>query len=366
MNNMCDYLIWRGDLSFKQDEFNEIDSLILARVSYLPFNKITLKKIETFKSISEKMEGLKDKDFKIKGDKPLIKLLGECDRFKDLEITNYVKTDDRKSEKQFGAVTIHLSDYELYISFLGTDGSITGWKEDFNMSFMDDVACQVEGKKYLQRINDKYPSKYIRIGGHSKGGNVSIYSAFTASNKVKDKIIKVYNYDGPGFSNNLINKYMDEELLKKIESFIPEESIIGRILNHEEKINIVKSSNKGIMQHDVYSWLLSGKKLIYADSVSNGSEDFDGTLKEWLSSTTREERKIFFDTVFDLFYSSEKNSFDEISKDFISTLPRMMRKYSGLSKAKKNNLSNMIGLFIKKYIDVFGRRGKLKIVKNKN
>ncbi|NMA61370.1 MAG: hypothetical protein GX956_05765, partial [Firmicutes bacterium] len=40
MANLFDYLHWRGDLTFEQVPFNDIDSLILSRLSYLPFDHI--------------------------------------------------------------------------------------------------------------------------------------------------------------------------------------------------------------------------------------------------------------------------------------------------------------------------------------
>ena len=149
----------------------------------------------------------------------------------------------------------------MYISFMGTDMTIYGWKEDFNMAFMENVPCQILGKKYLEDISKKYHNKKIRIGGHSKGGNVAVYSAITSSEKVKKRIVKVYNYDGPGFNKNIIDKYETDDILEKIETYIPQDSIIGRLLNHKEKKTIIQSIEKGILQHDIYSWQVLKKKL---------------------------------------------------------------------------------------------------------
>lgn len=229
MANIHDYLLWRGDLIFnRQFKFNEIDSLILARFSYLIFNKISMNSEETIESISEKMKNIDNNEFMYNGDKGLIIYLGKSERFKLLKVTDFIKNNDKETEKQFGAITIHLSEEEIYISYLGTDSTIFGWKEDFNMSFMDNVPCQIAGKEYLEKIAEKYPNKKIRIGGHSKGGNVAIFSAISVSKDIQNRIIKVYNYDGPGFNKNIIEKYENNEIISKIETYIPQDSVIRK------------------------------------------------------------------------------------------------------------------------------------------
>ena len=184
MASINDYLQWRGDIPItKNFPFNEIDSMILARFSYLRFDKIKIKKEETIESISKKMKILDNDEFHFNGDKELITYLGESNRFKSMLVTDFVKNNDKAAEKQFGAVTVHISNKEMYVSFIGTDSTIYGWKEDFNMAFMDSVPCQFAGKKYLEDVAEKYPEKSIRIGGHSKGGNVALFSGMTVRKK---------------------------------------------------------------------------------------------------------------------------------------------------------------------------------------
>ena len=276
MANINDYLLWRGDIPIsKKYQFNEIDSMILARFSYLIFNKIKMTKNETIETISNKMKNFDNEEFLYNGDKDLITNLGKSIRFKNMCVTDYVQTNDKEIEKQFGAITIHISDKELYISYIGTDSSIYGWKEDLNMAFMDNIPCQLAGKEYAVKISKKYSNKKIRIGGHSKGGNVAIYSAITIPKEIQDRIIKVYNYDGPGFSKAIINKYENDKIINKIETYIPQDSIIGRILNHKEKITIILSMEKSIWQHDIYSWQVLKDDLIKVEKNTNTSENID-------------------------------------------------------------------------------------------
>ena len=181
MANINDYLLWRGDIPISTKyKFNEIDSMILARFSYLLFDRITMKQVETIQSISKKMKDFDNGEFLYNGDKELITYLGESERFKNMLVTDYVKINDTKTEKQFSAITIHISSREMYVSYIGTDSTINGWKEDFNMAFMDNVPCQIAGTEYLEKVSKKHYNKKIRIGGHSKGGNVAVYSTLTS------------------------------------------------------------------------------------------------------------------------------------------------------------------------------------------
>ena len=353
MVNIHDYLLWNGNgLISKESPFNEVDSLVLARFSYLPLNLIDINEKESIKSISSKLASLDNDVFIYNGDKEFSIYIGDSFRFSNLIVTDYVKIDDKESEKQFGAVTIHLPNNEMYISYLGTDKTINGWKESFNMSFMENVPCQISGLDYLKKVAKKYPDENILIGGHSKGGNISIYSALLASRGVKDRIIKVDNFDGPGLNDIILLKYEDDDIINKMETYIPQGSIIGRLLNHKEKITICESDERGILQHDVYSWYVFKDELVKLDKNTKISEYLNSTVTEWLKSTTRDQREIFIDTVFELFWGSEVDSFDEIISSLTKTVPKILKKYSSLSDEEKKTVTDMIKLLISSYFNV--------------
>ncbi len=362
MANINDYLQWRGDLPINNKyKFNEIDSMILARFSYLRFDKIKLAKRETIESISKKMAKLTDNEFRYKGDKELITYLGQSERFKNMVVTDYEKTDKREFIKQFGAITIHISDKELYISFLGTDSSIIGWQEDFNMTFLSNVPCQIAGMDYLNKISKKYSEKKLRLGGHSKGGNVAIYSAIRASEEIQNRIIKVYNYDGPGLKKEILKKYLTEKIKRKMETYIPQDSIIGRLLIHKEKCRVVFSVERGIYQHDIFSWQVLKDDLIDIEQNTQKSEEIHRLVIDWLESTTNEQRKIFICTVFELFYSTEAQSFGEISRSLATSLPRILKKYGELEKTDKEVMIQMVKLFAKIYWGMVKERESLRL-----
>ena len=362
MANINDYIIWRGDIPIDEKyKFNEIDSMILARFSYLIFDRIDMSDSETIGSISEKMKDFPNEDFLYNGDKEMITYLGESTRFKNMKVTDYVMTNDKEAEKQFGAITIHNSDEEMYISYLGTDWTINGWKEDFNMAFMDKVPCQIAGKEYIEKVALKYPNKKIRIGGHSKGGNVAIYAGITASEEIKNRIIKIYNYDGPGFNKKMINKYANDEIVNKIETYIPQDSVVGRLLNHKEKTTISLSTEKGILQHDIFSWQVLKDDMLKSEKNTDNSEVIDKTLTDWLEVTTADQRKIVIDSAFEILYSTDAVSFGDITKNLPTSIPKILKRYGQLSKEDKDNITSMIKIIISSYRNVVKERegGKL-------
>ena len=56
MGNILDYLDWRGDLTFEQTPFNQVDNLILACFSYLDLDEIADVKNGNTLSVEELFE----------------------------------------------------------------------------------------------------------------------------------------------------------------------------------------------------------------------------------------------------------------------------------------------------------------------
>ncbi len=344
MPNINDYLKWRGDLTFNESPLNEVDNMILSRFSYLPFNKIDMKNKETIGSIVKKLTKLQKEDFNIGGDKPLVDNLNDCIRFKDLLVTDYIENNNKDSEEQFAAVTIHLNNEEMYLSYCGTDNTLVGWKEDFNLSFMQHIPAQIEGVKYLKKIANKY-NKKIHIGGHSKGGNVAVYSAVFVEKEIQDRIIDVTNHDGPGFDETIIETKEYKRILDKIYTYIPQSSIIGRLLEHEEKYKVVKSIEKGIMQHDIYSWQVLGTKIVQMKQVTNGSELINKTIKNWLKETTPEQRKNVIDILYNVIESTNAVTMREISSSRMKSVSKMMKSYRSIEEKDRKMINKVfVGL----------------------
>ena len=350
MSNICDYIKWRGDITLKESDFNEIDNLILSRFSYFPFDTI-IKDNEnvTIKELSERFSK-KDTDklpILWPDDIELFPLMGNSKRFGEMIATEFVNIIDIKEEKQFAAITILMPDNTIFVSFRGTDNTIIGWKEDFNMSFKSHIASQISAKKYLEEIAKKYPRKKIRVGGHSKGGNIAVYAAAFVNKSIKNRIIKVYNNDGPGFCEDVIMSKEYREILDKVHTYIPQSSIIGRLMNHEEKYTILESTQKGIMQHDLYSWEVLGKEFKKLKELTNSSEFIDKTLTNWLKNIEPEKREEVIEVIYKVFSTTEAHTIKDFKNNWFENSKTLLKSYSNLDKDTKKMLIETLNVLLK-------------------
>jgi len=361
MPNILNYLEFRGDLTFKQAELNEIDKIIFARFSYLPFNEIILDKKDSIETIAIKMKDLSLDKFIWKVDKEFIIKLGKTKRFKNLKVTDYKEVLDLQAEKQFAAVTICLPSRIRYISFRGTDMSLVGWKEDFNMSFMKDIPSQKEGVKYLNQIGKKYFGKLI-VGGHSKGGNIAIYSAIFCEDKVKRKIKEIINADGPGFDKSIITSENYLKIYERINTYIPQSSIIGRLLEHEGDYEIIHSTEKGLMQHDIFSWQIEGTKLKRIEKLTGESQFVNKVVRDWLQNTTPQQRENFVNIIYDVLISTDAKDFNDFGVDTLKKISAVIKSYKIIEREDRKEIEYMFKLFFESAIKTMkDRKREVKI-----
>lgn len=347
MPNIFDYLKWR-DIPIENVEFNEIDNLILSRVSYFPFDDI-LKENEkiTLREAYDRFNKLKKKGhFLQKEDKQLFLLLAKSIRFGEIFISNYINKIDQLEEKQFSAITFFLPDDTIYVAFRGTDDTLIGWKEDLNMSFTEFIPAQVDAVKYLEDVARKNTNKLV-VGGHSKGGNLAIYASVFCKESIKNRIIKVYNNDGPGFTKNIVDNIKYEKMSKKMHTYIPQTSIIGRLLNHKEETTIIKSTQLGIMQHDIYSWQLLGDKFIRVKITDSTSEFIDKTISNWLEEVDNEQKEKFFDTLYDILVATNVKTLSEIGNNWFNSAKAMVKSYKNLNQESKQMLNKTLNMLLK-------------------
>lgn len=352
MSNINDYLLWRGDLRIDEEHpFNEIDSMIMARLSYLIFHKIDLKATNTIEELSSKMSKYDDPEFNYLGDRDLIVNLGKSKRFKDMIVSNYIHTEDLENEKQFCSITIHISYDEMYISYEGTDKTINGWKEDFNLAFLENIPAQLEGVKYLEEVANEYNYKKIRLGGHSKGGNIAIYSALYAPEQIKNRIIKVDNFDGPGMSSSIMKANDGNIVADKIDTYIPQDSVIGRLLEHKKPAIVVFSTAKGIYQHDIYSWQVLRDNVVHAaDGLTQKSDRVNVAVEEWLKGTSPEQRKMCIDSIYELLSENEITSTIDLQSTLIRKTPLLIKTYKGIPEEDRKTIIENAKVFIKSLI----------------
>lgn len=348
MGNIMDYISWRGDLTFAQSPFNEVDNLILACFSYVNLDRIPAvtrqKGIELKKLVKEfkKLHTIKE----LEADKSFIRLapfmmfeMAESVRFGNCVIRNYVNEIVTEAEQQFSAVEIVLDDGTSYISFRGTDDTIIGWKEDFNLS-TGVVPAQERAVEYMQRISDK-ASGMLRVGGHSKGGNLAIYGSVMCKS-VHDKILEIYSNDGPGFSKEFQKSPETAEMMPKIIRIIPEYSIIGTLLEHEKQPIIVASTSRGLLQHDGFSWEVQGPGLVRRDSLNKMALRFIEILHKWIDGMDMEQKRLLIEDLFATLQASGYENLSEVQSGGLKSLAAMVKRLDKFAPESRGMMQELL------------------------
>ena len=405
MSNIFDYLKWRGDLSMQIAPFNDIDGLILSELIYVEFNEIvplfptnqsrTLKEIAQAFLQSNDVESLLDEFSFTKEAIGLLKTLANTPRYQNLLLSNYINELDYQATKQFAAITYQLEDGSIFVAYRGTDDTILGWKEDFQMTYQFPVASQSRAIEYLETIakldfapsfsslwqHRSYQTKWyqviknyfkhrfqgveIRLGGHSKGGNLAVYAASNANDKIIKRIIEIYNNDGPGFDHEMLLTTNYQNISKRIKKFIPESSVFGIMLeNLEEKI-VVKSKAKGIMQHSGFTWQVEGTHFIEASENSTDSQAMDAAFKSWLGKVDVETRKNAVEAVFSILEAVEIRKLNDFTEKSLSHLITALKE---LKNMKSETRSALIEFFMTLFTESNNYRKdyKKKATNNKN
>lgn len=350
MANIIDYLDWRGDLSFTTDALNEIDGAILARLTYQRFEMLPqpiegTKLLDAIAQILALPE-IEEKTL-IKSDFDFMKAIVRSNRFSHLIILNYTNIIEKESQTQFSALTLlDEPNNTLLVFFRGTDNTLVGWKEDFNMGFMTSLPGQIKAAEYLSEMSKLTTGKII-VGGHSKGGNLAVFASAFTSKDIQKRIEKVFNFDGPGFDETVIKKEGYERICSCISTFVPQSSVVGMLLEHEEKYIIVHSSRTGLWQHDIYSWDLLGPKFHVLEEVDNSSRFIDYTLKAWIKSMSKEERESFVDAIFSVMEAGNYATLREMKENWVSSGMGIIKGVMNLSPESRKSVTEAISLLLK-------------------
>lgn len=353
MNTIADYMKWRGDLTLEQSPFNEVDAAILARFSYEPFDGVVPENLREWKNIGKVCNellnnpSLNDEIISQTHDVSFIVSLMNSVRFKNMQISGYVNEFDIDKQLQFSACLIDLDGEQNYfVAFRGTDNTIIGWKEDFNMGFEFPVPAQERALSYLESVISAYKDGTFIVGGHSKGGNLAVYSATFCDDRFNAPIKDIYNFDGPGFTEKIMQTDEFRKIAKNIHTFIPEFSVVGMLLEHLEDYTVVHSDQTGFLQHEILTWEVEGPGFIHKEEVSAGSKIIDQAFKDWLSGLSKEEREQFVDTAFNIMMSSDAVTLAEFSSKKKENINLMIRTFNNMDGEIRKNFLDTAKRFL--------------------
>ena len=323
MADIMDYMEWRGDVTFDMIPVNEVDGLIFSQFAYIPLEGV-IDDMSGEMSVLEAGNRFFDihSEEEIRGYTELLKNccrvfkgMMNCDRFKNLKIKYYHADFDPEISKQFGAVTIVIHDDLYYVAFRGTDDSLAGWEEDFKACYTMPVEAQVEAESYLGRIFNDYDGK-IYIGGHSKGGNLAVYSAMKCAPFVQKRIQKIYSLDGPGFRPEVLKECHYNAIEGKVVKLLPHSSMIGMIFERDIHYRVVESNSHGLLQHDPFSWLVEEDHFVDVDDIYESQKIMNEALNEWILSLNEEQVRTFVETLYQVISASQADDLITFTADW--------------------------------------------------
>lgn len=346
MAGTLDYLRWRGDLTFEEKPFNSVDASLFASLIYLPVDKSA--KGHTLGEVAEKLRVLPSFQPQMHDEAGAqVLLLPKSPRLGNVKILNWTNRMEKDpSPLQFTAATFRLTPNKIIIVYRGTDSSIIGWNEDMNMNYMPKVYGQDVAANYLKEIAEQYPDDQIYLAGHSKGGNYAEYALSVAEPKLQDRIIRALSFDGPGFFHQVWRAPGFVRALPKMKTYLPESSIIGTMLDHPERVLIVKSTVPMVQQHDPRRWSVGRDSFVLAESLTSGARSLRHSFIDFNHSIPDEQRGELWDALFQAFDELNITDVFQITANKLLGTVRFSRVIMALSPETRKYVLHMVGEII--------------------
>lgn len=341
MGNIIDYVKKWGQYTFSERPLNEVDSLVLCQLVYLHYEKFVpgIEKrnmpvdIQNIYHHPERDRILDDYWYR-ENNRELFTAAAESVRFGSIKMNYYVNIINEEQETQFSAMTYVLEDKNIYIAYRGTDATIVGWKEDLNLAFSKPLHSQYLAVEYMDKVAG-YVAGEFYAGGHSKGGNLAVYAAMNCSDRTREKLIKVFNNDGPGFRPEIQKQGNFQAIEDRVVKFIPRSSLVGMILEDHGDYEVVESKGIGLLQHNTYSWKVEEDAFVRAKNMTSSKIMRDAALNEWILSLTEEETHAFVDTLYEVVSASEASNVFEFGADWkkcLQNIAAAVREVDGTTK----------------------------------
>lgn len=387
MGNIIDYAT-RETRTFPECPFNAVDALVLAALCYQKPPAIVPSLDEAYErygtlrnrvtsmdlhhpvsslralgrppfeapTLGEVARALSPADFALRtghaglGDPHLTRTLyaavSHNPRFANLPVGAYEERYSSEEQTQFAAETFLLPDGMLAIVFRGTDDSFVGWREDFNMAFQYPVPAQTSARDYVRRAARIWDAP-ISLLGHSKGGNLAVYAGINAPSDVRARIVRMYSLDGPGFPSRIVHSDEYTAMIDRIEKIVPDSSVVGMLLETPEPCTVVKSDQKGILQHLAFSWQVRDTAFELEPGISPGSQYFNTALNSWLTELSRDQRKRAVDALFTILSSGGADHISQIPSTFPKAIPPLIGSFVGLNDEDRRNMLTAFNLLIR-------------------
>lgn len=347
MAHLIDYIEKVENLTFDQEPLNILDKVCINEIGYLTYEKwltaSDLKKLINLHDFAEGKELNPDYSFMVTKERvELAEAMVRSRRFASMSLSNYRSVLDKEVEKQFAAMIFSLPELDYHqLVFRGTDDSVIGWKEDFQLTYSREIPAHRSAMTFLE---DHLPnlSGRITVSGHSKGGNLALYSAVQSSTALREKIAELLLLDSPGLMKSLLDKPSYQELKAKITVIRPQDSVVGVMLYWDRPAQLVAAEGIGFAQHNALTWEvdLTTNDFVYVDQPTDLSQRLEETFQEWIETLPNQELKQVCDLVFDTILDSGIESLDDIGIQALPQLGQMLQEFGNLSDKQKKVLQD--------------------------
>ena len=363
MKNMLDYIKEFGHVSFEERAFSEIDALVLTELEYLPLEKVVPsdENGENFVTVKEIAEYMQEHKQELFDENPMMitqerhevsQVIADAPRFQSLKFFGVVSVWDKDTTKQFAAVTVEVEPSVRLVVFRGTDETLIGWKEDFLMTYSPLVAAQTDAKEYLAKQASLWGGD-LMISGHSKGGNLAIYAAATQEEDVQLRIVDIFCFDSPGLYRSVLETKGYQNIVPLAMRYIPQDSLVGLMLESEVPYVIVKSNATGAMQHSAMTWEIEDGQFIKMEKLTKNSQLNDQTFKKWTESVSDEELELFWNVFFELLFNAGIDTVNDLYGQFMHYVQEFLKAAGEMDEEKRELLTRIALLLVSTRFEVW-------------
>lgn len=363
MKNMLDYIKEFGHVSFEERAFSEIDALVLTELEYLPLEKVVPsdENGENFVTVKEIAEYMQEHKQELFDENPMMitqerhevsQVIADAPRFQSLKFFGVVSEWDKDTTKQFAAITVEVEPSVRLVVFRGTDETLIGWKEDFLMTYSPLVAAQTDAKEYLAKQASLWGGD-LMISGHSKGGNLAIYAAATQEEDVQLRIVDIFCFDSPGLYRSVLETKGYQNIVPLAMRYIPQDSLVGLMLESEVPYVIVKSNATGAMQHSAMTWEIEDGQFIKMEKLTKNSQLNDQTFKKWTESVSDEELELFWNVFFELLFSVGIDTVNDLYGQFMHYVQEFLKAAGDMDEEKRELLTRIALLLVSTRFEVW-------------
>ena len=363
MKNMLDYIKEFGHVSFEERAFSEIDALVLTELEYLPLEKVVPsdENGENFVTVKEIAEYMQEHKQELFDENPMMiteerhevsQVIADAPRFQSLKFFGVVSVWDKDTTKQFAAVTVEVEPSVRLVVFRGTDETLIGWKEDFLMTYSPLVAAQTDAKEYLAKKASLFDGD-LMVSGHSKGGNLAIYAAATQEEDVQLRIVDIFCFDSPGLYRSVLETKGYQNIVPLAMRYIPQDSLVGLMLESEVPYVIVKSNATGAMQHSAMTWEIEDGQFIKMEKLTKNSQLNDQTFKKWTESVSDEELELFWNVFFELLFTVGIETVNDVYGQFMHYVQEFLKAAGDMDEEKRELLTRIALLLVSTRFEVW-------------